>query len=286
MSFITNLIILFDKNITNPQKASSGIGTLRGDILIRNLGIVHIVLCGLVLILWGIFQATLEAKSAERKLELSSVGKNGSGVVLNAYPGRFQLVYYWLRRIFWNAYYMLFDTYLLYFVVMLTFSLLGTFFSKVFFAFLMFDIIDRSVILNNVVKSVTVNYKQLLMTVVLGIMLIYIYSVIGFYAVITDDPSDPTDDYDRLCTSVWHCFLSFSDQGLRAGGGIGELLSQSIGFGDPDYPKRYFFSLIYFLLIIIILLNIIFGIIIDTFAELRDQKRMKGNIFKSEGVLG
>merc|ERR1712139_11362 len=38
---------------------------------------------------------------------------------------------------------------------------------------------------------------------------------------------------------------------------------------------RFWFDILFFLLVVIILLNIIFGIIIDNFAELRDQKKMR-----------
>jgi hypothetical protein len=44
------------------------------------------------------------------------------------------------------------------------------------------------------------------------------------------------------------------------------------------YIKRFFFDLSFFLLITIIWMNIIFGIIIDTFAALRDEKNQKGII--------
>ena len=60
--------------------------------------------------------------------------------------------------------------------------------------------------------------------------------------------------------------------GVRIGGGVGSALAQ-ISIQDDDYWGRWFFDLSYFILITFILLNIIFGIIIDTFADLRDQKK-------------
>jgi len=120
---------------------------------------------------------------------------------------------------------------------------------------------------------VTVNYKQLLMTVVLGILIIYVYAVLGFFAVLEGEV------HDENCDSVFHCFLYAVNQGLRAGGGIGEAIGQVSYQNKEEFTKRYFFDLFYFVIIIIVLLNIIFGIIIDTFADLRDQKTLKGKIF-------
>jgi hypothetical protein len=39
------------------------------------------------------------------------------------------------------------------------------------------------------------------------------------------------------------------------------------------YVARFFYNLLYFICVIVILLSIVFGVIIDTFAELRDKDR-------------
>ncbi len=66
-------------------------------------------------------------------------------------------------------------------------------------------------------------------------------------------------------------------QGLLAGGGVGEVLKQPDPYNSENYYSRALFDLTFFIIIIIIWLNIIFGIIIDTFAELRDKKKVLGN---------
>jgi len=61
--------------------------------------------------------------------------------------------------------------------------------------------------------------------------------------------------------------------GLRNGGGIGDLLPTNSWFNES---KEVFFiravnDLSFFIIIILLFFNIIFGIIIDTFAGLRDE---------------
>lgn len=57
------------------------------------------------------------------------------------------------------------------------------------------------------------------------------------------------------------------------GGGIGEALGK-IEFADKEaYYEVMVYDLTFFLSVTIIILNIILGIIIDTFAQLRDQKK-------------
>ena len=76
--------------------------------------------------------------------------------------------------------------------------------------------------------------------------------------------------------SLLHCFLSTVNYGLRMGGGMGEFLPPQTY--APINKQAYFIRLVYdlsfFLIVITILLNVIFGIIIDTFAQLRAEKEL------------
>ena len=273
-AFATNIIILFQSKIQLTMASDPEVGHDRCEKLIRSLGVVHIVLCSLVLLFWGIFQAPLDIRASFRKSKFEDE-RNLAYVDKSKHKHRNSLkdTFKRMNKAISRFKDMLFDTYLTYLVASLLFAILGTSFSKIFFSFLLLDLIDRSHILNNVVKSVTVNYKQLLMTVVLGVLIMYIYAVLGFFVVL-----DGTDAAN-FCNSVWQCFLFMTNDGLRAGGGVGDVLSQDTNLDDPNYVKRYFYDLFYFLIIIIVLLNIIFGIIIDTFAELRDEKTLKGKFY-------
>ena len=46
-----------------------------------------------------------------------------------------------------------------------------------------------------------------------------------------------------------------------------------------DYYGRFAYDLTFYLLINVLWLNIIFGIIVDSFAELRDAKKEKGLVY-------
>lgn len=77
---------------------------------------------------------------------------------------------------------------------------------------------------------------------------------------------------NSYCGTLLECFVSTLNVGVRAGGGIGEfLLSPKIS--EDRYIFRQLFDLLFFMIVIIILLNIIFGIIIDGFAKLRDDRK-------------
>jgi hypothetical protein len=73
------------------------------------------------------------------------------------------------------------------------------------------------------------------------------------------------------CDTFSSCFFTILNSGVRAGGGIGDILNNYTKLQVYDVI-RIIFDLSFFVIVIIVLLNIIFGIIIDTFAELRDQR--------------
>ena len=72
--------------------------------------------------------------------------------------------------------------------------------------------------------------------------------------------------FSGVCTTLLECFTFGLLNGIRSGGGLGDLLPQR------THHLRNLYDFAFFLIIIVIILNIVFGIIIDTFAQLRDQK--------------
>jgi len=74
-----------------------------------------------------------------------------------------------------------------------------------------------------------------------------------------------------FCDNMWQCFLTTLNAGLRAGGGIGDVILADT-FNWANYAPKVVFDLSFFIIITTIGLNIIFGIIVDTFSELRDER--------------
>jgi len=115
------------------------------------------------------------------------------------------------------------------------------------------------------------NGAELGMTFTFGLIIIFIYSLVAFFFL---RDSFVIDQYENICTTIWHCFISLIDFGLRSGGGIGEVLKkESYIEGNMNlYLARWLYDLSFFVLIIIIMLSLIFGIVIDTFSYIREEK--------------
>lgn len=159
------------------------------------------------------------------------------------------------------------------------FALLGVFFNPVFHTFHPLLLINISSTAKYVVKATTAHLDQMLVTLVLAIFLIYSFSVLNsdYFSASFDEGAVGEID---VCKSLSRCVLYVLNMGLRNGGGIGD----SASLYPPDNSKVYFktvFDLFFFFLINVISLNIIFGIIIDTFSEIRgnNEERSKFVIF-------
>jgi inositol 1,4,5-triphosphate receptor type 1 len=85
---------------------------------------------------------------------------------------------------------------------------------------------------------------------------------------------------ERACDSLIMCIITTLNQGLRNGGGIGDVL-RSPSSVEPLFVARVIYDLLFFFIVIIIILNLIFGVIIDTFADLRSEKQQKEEILKN-----
>ncbi|XP_043675670.1 inositol 1,4,5-trisphosphate receptor isoform X7 [Vespula pensylvanica] len=224
---------------------------------------------------------------------------------------------------------------ILYHASYLIFCVLGLLMHPFFYSVLLFDVVYREETLLNVIRSVTRNGRSIILTAVLALILVYMFSIIGFmffkddFLVSVDEEIIPTLDdettntckisnsekcepsetmsryirevneqgnnqdlvniggeiKERACDSLVMCIVTTLNQGLRNGGGIGDVLrapsSTVISFCEPLFVARVVYDLLFFFIVIIIVLNLIFGVIIDTFADLRSEKQQKELILKN-----
>ncbi|XP_076870705.1 inositol 1,4,5-trisphosphate-gated calcium channel ITPR1 isoform X4 [Brachyhypopomus gauderio] len=186
-----------------------------------------------------------------------------------------------------------------------------------FYSLLLFDLVNREETLLNVIKSVTRNGRSIVLTAVLGLILVYLFSIVGYiffkndFILEVDRISNSTleegvnlasgflsegtcsvengtcltagaeeGDFEKACESLWMCMITVLSHGLRSGGGVGDVLRRP-SKEEPLFAARVIYDLLFFFLVIIIVLNLIFGVIIDTFADLRSEKQRKEEVLKT-----
>uniref|UniRef100_A0A803YFQ8 Inositol 1,4,5-trisphosphate receptor n=1 Tax=Meleagris gallopavo TaxID=9103 RepID=A0A803YFQ8_MELGA len=197
------------------------------------------------------------------------------------------------------------DMAFLYHVAYVLVCMLGLCVHEFFYSFLLFDLVYREETLLNVIKSVTRNGRSIILTAVLALILVYLFSIIGFLFLKDDfimevdrlkirtpvagiaflikicfQSEEEEDGIERTCDTLLMCIVTVLNQGLRNGGGVGDVLRKP-SKDEPLFAARVVYDLLFYFIVIIIVLNLIFGVIIDTFADLRSEKQKKEEILKT-----
>uniref|UniRef100_A0AAX7UQG4 Inositol 1,4,5-trisphosphate receptor n=1 Tax=Astatotilapia calliptera TaxID=8154 RepID=A0AAX7UQG4_ASTCA len=224
---------------------------------------------------------------------------------------------------------MVMDFEFLYHLIYLIICCLGVFGHVFFYSLLLFDLVYREETLLNVIKSVTRNGRSIVLTAVLALILVYLFSIVGYIFfkddfilevdhipnttmseerlggslageflsatvchggtdencttdALQEDLGDDIeeDNMERTCDSLLMCIVTVLSHGLRSGGGVGDVLRKP-SKEEPLFAARVIYDLLFFFMVIIIVLNLIFGVIIDTFADLRSEKQKKEEILKT-----
>ena len=128
--------------------------------------------------------------------------------------------------------------------------------------------------------SIQLRWKSFLAVLMLIVILIFISSGISFFFIRdlysgTATLPDGTDE--NGCHNYIHCFFTVFNLGLRNGGGIGEEFGLK-SYTDENYWGIFIFNYIFFFMMILLMLNIINGIIVDTFQDLREKQNNREDI--------
>jgi hypothetical protein len=140
----------------------------------------------------------------------------------------------------------------------------------IFASILLLDIVIKNSTTRDVLRAVYKPAKQLAATAILTVFVMYIFAFILFIE-FQGDFQDGVND--GLCDTLGRCTLMTGNFGLRRTGGVGEQL----GMTRDDLSVRVFVDWLYYIVVLVVLLNVVFGIVIDTFGEIRTSKmdRMK-----------
>ena len=84
--------------------------------------------------------------------------------------------------------------------------------------------------------------------------------------------------YGGICKEITECTFNFFYYGLRSTGGIGDVMMiSSYEHNKYQYFAKWLYDMSFFIFINLLSMNIIFGIILDTFGEFRVIAQIKGN---------
>ena len=164
-----------------------------------------------------------------------------------------------------------------YFALYLATSILAVAHSPFWSAFNLLEIVRRWKPLRTVLASVE-RMSQMLWTLAMGLIVMFVYTVIVFWFFTNGGYriSFGDDDIAFVCDTLWGCTQRFVDLGFRTG--IHPLRPDETTGRDYYIPAvSVLFDLSYSLFVNVILVSIITGIIIDTFTEKREKTERTQN---------
>ncbi|VDK66374.1 unnamed protein product [Anisakis simplex] len=140
-------------------------------------------------------------------------------------------------------------------------SAAGVFWSPFFYAFHLIDVVLSFPMLKAILQSVTHNLQQLILTIMMTLVVVYLYTVVAFnfFRKFYVQEGEEGEEPDRKCHNMLTCFIFHFYAGVRAGGGIGDELESPYG-DDLEYP-RMLYDISFFFFVIVILLAIMQGTI-------------------------
>jgi len=109
---------------------------------------------------------------------------------------------------------------------------------------------------------------------------LYLYTILEFLIMRNQFFHEDFTDM-RACDQLITCYLVTMREGLINGGGVADYLPGATVQDPGPYILRFFFDISFFVIVLIILMNVIFGIIIDTFSAMREMTENKENDMKT-----
>ncbi|CAG9321846.1 unnamed protein product [Blepharisma stoltei] len=221
--------------------------------LIQTVGLIQVVICCLIVLFFLLKSGLILAIKGWKSKSLTNEFWKSNPSKLKIIIGRSKQV---ISTIIWIAS----DVNVYYYFGYLLVACLGTFHHPFWFSLLLMDMLYQFPSLQNVIKSITMPRKALIVTFVFMIVIVYIFGLIGYWKF--------SNWFNDNCPSLYYCTVNVWDKGFKANGGIGGYLGQPTD-GTLDWARLAYDNL-YNIIIMIIMLNIVQGIIIDTFAVLRE----------------
>jgi Ion transport protein len=264
IAFVLN-VILAVSSVREKDESGAYVGqfiysSTGAESAINVLSILLIIISGLMLFMWFVtkYVSTYETRREDYKFD--HPGKNPNSLKAILYIG---IVESFLKQNFAVSY-----------TLHLVFTLLGYFSLDVFYSFNLLCIINISNTTKFVLKSIMLHIDQLALTFMLAMFVIYIYTIMVM-TYFHDSLKFDTGSTNQICDEMYLCYIYVLNLGFRNGGGFAESMND-VSTQDR-FAARTFFDLSFFMLINVISLNVIFGIIIDTFSQLRDEENGRGS---------
>lgn len=134
-----------------------------------------------------------------------------------------------------------------------------------------------SKIANMIIRAFKSGMKNLVFMILFLMIIVWTISLIAF-DLVNDEYYIPIEGgvEENICSTIVHCYISFLNYGVRNDGGIGDIMpKRNPHINTVGFYGRFLIDFIFFVIVILLFLNMINGIIINTFSQLREEQETK-----------
>jgi hypothetical protein len=183
----------------------------------------------------------------------------------------------WYKRVYLDN--LIMNKELVSFILTLFLGLIAITSKNLFFlyGFQLISILNLFPTLKSIISAIVSKAQQIFLVGLFLLVVVYSFTTIGFFFYEVEfDELIPGDDGESVkanyCNDLFGCFLFIMDYGIRNGGGIADVLPNKNYFENGKmHNDRFFYDLSFWFFVIVIMLNIVMGIVIDTFTEMREK---------------
>ena len=248
--------------------------------LINGFGLFNFILNFLVIFIWLIVKFPLyyltESHKYLKKMKSEKEEKNEGDEDLNlSLFNQIRIIYYILVK----------KSTLIGFIWNFLLSCAAVF-SKIYYLYIVqiLGILNLSRTLKNIILSLVIKFNQLSALFYCILVFNLLFGNISFFKFSRDfirviESGDPNSTYyepahvENECGTLLYCFATHLSYGMRFDGGIADRMEPASFTHEKEYYiGRFFYEELYFLILVILVLNIIYGVIIDAFSELRNNE--------------
>eukprot|EP00048_Salpingoeca_helianthica_P013841 m.209123 g.209123 ORF g.209123 m.209123 type:complete len:2833 (-) comp15551_c7_seq5:71-8569(-) len=146
------------------------------------------------------------------------------------------------------------------------------------FCYHLFHVIRISKDIMHVVRAVTQNIKMIISIFLLIVLVVHVYSLAAFAFL----RFEYVPKQGLYCDTALQCLVTNLNYGIR-GVLVDALYVKAIAF--DDISTRVLFDLSFFLLLNVVALNVVLGVIVDTFSEIREEDNRLRETKRSECLI-
>ena len=184
--------------------------------------------------------------------------------------------YYWNIYI-WNSFLYNEETYLMLLVSLIALISLFTELDIIIISIQLLIIAKFIDTIQDILSAFIQKLDQLLSLIFFLAILMFFFANLDFYFFkneyqITEENGTTLE----VCSSLLECYITLFNNGVRAAGGIADVLPE-VEFYSLRFYSRYCHDMLFFIFVILILINMINGVIVTAFGQLREDANEREN---------